>query len=232
MVYSINGEILYTMKDELKRLFVQERKNCRDIAAELKISVRKVYKLLKEFNIKRKILKKQDLTNKTYGKLKVIEKLNFIKSGNIVWLCECNCGKRIEVLAGNLLSGGTKSCGCSRYGLGEKSIAWKGCGELSGRYWVIIKTNANKRKINFDISIEYAWNLYQKQNGKCNLSNVEMSLSNSNHTASLDRIDSSLGYIEGNVQWVHKDVNLMKNVLKQDYFIELCSKISSNTRGL
>jgi hypothetical protein len=45
------------------------------------------------------------------------------------------------------------------------------------------------------------------------------------NTASLDRIDSSLGYVRGNVQWLHKDVNWMKNTLDQDRFIELCKAI-------
>ena len=43
--------------------------------------------------------------------------------------------------------------------------------------------------------------------------------------ASLDRIDSSLGYIEGNVQWVERKVNIIKRELKQEEFIKLCQDI-------
>jgi hypothetical protein len=39
-------------------------------------------------------------------------------------------------------------------------------------------------------------------------------------------IDSYKGYIEGNIQWVDKHVNKMKNEFDQDYFIEICKKIS------
>lgn len=46
--------------------------------------------------------------------------------------------------------------------------------------------------------------------------------------ASLDRIDSSQGYIKGNVQWVHKDINKMKFDLSQDRFLELCNIIVQN----
>jgi hypothetical protein len=49
------------------------------------------------------------------------------------------------------------------------------------------------------------------------------------HTASLDRIDSSKGYCEDNVQWVHKDINRMKNTFDQDYFISLCKLIAENS---
>jgi len=53
-----------------------------------------------------------------------------------------------------------------------------------------------------------------------------------NGSPSLDRIDSSKGYIKGNVQWIHKDVNIMKNKFNQEYFIEMCKLVaSSNSSG-
>lgn len=50
-------------------------------------------------------------------------------------------------------------------------------------------------------------------------------------TASLDRIDSSKDYTIGNVQWIHKSINLMKNVIPQDIFVEWCVKIANNMKG-
>jgi len=47
-------------------------------------------------------------------------------------------------------------------------------------------------------------------------------------TASLDRIDSSKGYIEGNVQWVHRKINMMKQSYTQEEFIELCQAVVRN----
>ena len=79
------------------------------------------------------------------------------------------------------------------------------------------------------------WDLFIKQNRKCALSGLELSFPKINgdqsYTASIDRIDSSLGYIEGNVQWVHKDINIMKNKYDQDYFIQMCKLISENSGG-
>ena len=46
-------------------------------------------------------------------------------------------------------------------------------------------------------------------------------------TASIDRIDSSIGYVIGNVQWVHKQVNFMKGTMEQKEFIKFCKLISS-----
>ena len=45
-------------------------------------------------------------------------------------------------------------------------------------------------------------------------------------TASLDRIDSSKGYVKGNVQWVHKDINKMKTDFEQSIFIKLCKSVA------
>jgi phosphoglycerate-specific signal transduction histidine kinase len=46
-----------------------------------------------------------------------------------------------------------------------------------------------------------------------------------NQTASLDRIDSKLPYTYNNIQWIHKDINRMKNAYRQDYFIQLCGMV-------
>jgi len=75
--------------------------------------------------------------------------------------------------------------------------------------------------------------LFQKQNGKCALSGVEISLLKKSgvSTASLDRVDSSKGYIKGNVQWVHKDVNFMKYNFDESYFLDMCKKVVVN-KGL
>ena len=49
-------------------------------------------------------------------------------------------------------------------------------------------------------------------------------------TASLDRKDSRKGYIKGNVQWLHSDINLMKQGIEQEKFIDMCRLISNRSR--
>jgi hypothetical protein len=44
-------------------------------------------------------------------------------------------------------------------------------------------------------------------------------------TASPDRIDSTKGYVMGNVRWVHKYVNTMRNNKSDKEFIEWCKKV-------
>ena len=108
--------------------------------------------------------------------------------------------------------------------------------DIHMNYWASLKTGAKKRNLEFSISIEYGWQLFLKQNKKCAISNLDLNFRTScsdkkSQTASLDRIDSSKGYIEGNVQWVHKKINTIKWDLDQKEFIELCYKITDFQRS-
>jgi hypothetical protein len=154
-------------------------------------------------------------------------------------LCDCiKCGKKdCEILICSILRGTTKSCGClikDNHVLGANCPNWKGFGEIRGNHWSKIKHNAEKitsfkkKKKEFDITIQYAWELFLKQNRRCALSGLllDMGKHDVRPTASLDRIDSSKGYIEGNVQWVHKDINLMKQSYSDEYFIKMCKQVS------
>lgn len=93
-----------------------------------------------------------------------------------------------------------------------------------------VKQNAKKRNIEFLITTEYAWQIYMSQDRKCILSGVPLTIKQSIHdlnktTASLDRIDSSIAYIEGNIQWTHKTVNIMKQNTSEAVFLEWCKKV-------
>lgn len=97
-----------------------------------------------------------------------------------------------------------------------------------------IKRNAFSRGKDFadDVTPEYLYSLLEKQNFKCaltgdNLLPEDNSLDHLRRDLplSLDRIDSSKGYIRGNVQWVTKQVNLMKGVMTTEELFEICSKI-------
>jgi hypothetical protein len=50
-------------------------------------------------------------------------------------------------------------------------------------------------------------------------------------TASLDRIDSLKGYIEGNLQWIHKDLNRSKMDYSNQEYINLCKAVFNYNKG-
>ena len=83
------------------------------------------------------------------------------------------------------------------------------------------------------MSFDYLDNLWISQEGKCFYTKEKLWFARSkiNGNASLDRIDSSLGYIEGNVKFVHKDVNIMKWDFSEERFLEVCEKIIKNRNG-
>ena len=150
--------------------------------------------------------------------------------------CTCECGFSKKVLARDLLNGSSKGCRSCIPKFGKYSPLFKGHGEISKTTLEIIKQNAKLRNIKYSISDDYLWKLFLSQNRKCALSGLDIDFGihningtkEQNRTASLDRINNNLGYEEGNLQWVHKDINMMKKHYTQEYFILLCSLVSKN----
>ncbi|MCE5234723.1 MAG: hypothetical protein ABFC62_11430 [Clostridiaceae bacterium] len=56
----------------------------------------------------------EDLTGRVFGGLKALYRMQNHRNGRTQWMCECACERRIAVLARDLKSGYTKSCGCSK----------------------------------------------------------------------------------------------------------------------
>ena len=48
------------------------------------------------------------------------------------------------------------------------------------------------------------------------------------YMASLDRIDSSIGYMKGNIQFISAAANLAKNNMSHEQMIEFCKIITNN----
>lgn len=174
---------------------------------------------------------KKDITNQKFSKLTVIEYVGSVTNKRI-YKCKCDCGNTVNVSYVNLNNGFTKSCGCLSKRYFSDSPNYSGFNEISGSFWHHLVQSAKNRQIDFNLSIEYIYNLFIQQNKKCALSGIPISfgiIKNRKYivekTASLDRIDSNGGYIEGNVRWVHKDINKMRNVFSDDYFLYLCKAI-------
>ena len=167
-----------------------------------------------------------DIRDKRYGKLLVLDLENNEK-GNVTWKCRCDCGN-ICIKSSHNIQFNSKSCGCIKYETGIKCSRWKGCEEISVSLFNRYRHGALRRNIEFSLNIEYLWNLFMQQNKKCALSGVELILiktTKQKRTASLDRLDSQKGYIEGNVQWVHKTLNKLKSDIDNQKFIDFSKRI-------
>jgi hypothetical protein len=176
-----------------------------------------------------------DLTGQRFGKLLVIKR-GPNKTKHSKWICKCNCGNEVNVFGFSLKSGGSLSCGCNSRKITSNHPHWTGYGPISGCYWGRLLGSAKVRNIQVEITIQDALKLFYHQDRKCKLSGLDIQFSIddktrvSYQTASLDRIDSNLGYTVDNVQWLHKSVQLMKNALLQEEFVYFCQRIADHSR--
>lgn len=189
----------------------------------------------------REFIKVENLSGKNFGNWIVICRSPNKRGSHHFW-CECSCGETQLVSKHNLLIGKSVRCKkCSNKKSGK--TRFKLYNSFPIGLWNRFIRGAKDRNIEFNITIEYAWSVYLKQNRKCAISGLELEFCTSQsinkttgrktyfrHTISLDRIDSNKGYIEGNIQWLHKDINKMKLDHDQEYFISLCKKIVENNK--
>lgn len=93
----------------------------------------------------------------------------------------------------------------------------------SNKIWSI-RGRTKKNKVELNIDTKYLQELLEKQNNLCALSKIKLDL-NCKKQASIDRINPTLGYIKGNVQWVCNIINTMKFRHTQEEFINWCRKV-------
>ena len=175
-----------------------------------------------------------NIKDQKFEKLKVID-FAYIKDSQSYWECLCECGNK-KIICGKILKRGLKSCGCLR---NLPSRTWKGYEDISGAYWYSIKDGAKKRNIFFNLSIEDAWNLFEKQQRKCSISGVDLKFVRKystkdryEQTASLDRINSDKDYTLDNIHWVHKIINQMKWDMNLLEFKNWCYMIAENNKKI
>ncbi len=91
------------------------------------------------------------------------------------------------------------------------------------------------------ITLEYLKKLWEKQGGRCAYAGWELdnpeTTNDWNHSqlhprkASLDRIDSSVGYVPGNVQFVSLIANFAKRDFKEEELLEFCQAVAEYRGG-
>ena len=88
--------------------------------------------------------------------------------------------------------------------------------------------SAAARSLDWAIDIHHVADLLEAQNYKCVLSGLPIQANGDfpDITASLDRIDNNRGYVPGNVQLVHKKINMMRGRLSVDEFVSLCKSVA------
>lgn len=160
--------------------------------------------------------------------LTLLEYIPYKKNIRTQLKVQCNCGNIFYISSFEFNR--TKCCrSCHIKKRGAEHASYKGTKNVTKTYFSQIKLNANKRKLKFNLDINFLDKLLESQNFKCYLSNQKISVHDK--TASLDRIDSSLGYTKNNVAWIHKDIQRMKSDFSLKYFIKICTKIADNNHN-
>ena len=91
------------------------------------------------------------------------------------------------------------------------------------------KTRALKNNIPFDLTKEQLIELFEKQNGKCALSNLEMQTvikaGKNPFNVSIDRIKPGRAYSLSNIRLVCNSINTMRSNLSDEEFLSFCKAV-------
>jgi hypothetical protein len=95
---------------------------------------------------------------------------------------------------------------------------------------------ANTKKVDFDLTLDFLTELWEKNNGRCSVSDREFDLDSSGvfarvnqNAPSLDRIIPEKGYTQGNVRFVTYHVNVALAEFGEEKLRILCKDILNQT---
>lgn len=139
-----------------------------------------------------------NLIGETFGKLKVISKLDQRdQNAKVLWACQCSCGNSTNVNTKNLRTGNTRSCGC----LHKETITKHGMRNTrTYRIWVSLK----HRPYNAPVCKRWA----KFENFLADMGEVPEGLT-------IDRINNAKGYSPKNCRWAtHLQQTLNRSITR------------------
>ena len=224
--FGLTKEILYNE-------YIINNKSTIQISQEYNCAPNTIQRKLRGFKIPIRTQSENKIINITgnkFGKFIVLERVENTKTGQTQWLCQCECGNIRKISQNSLMFASRTQC--KKCYWQNKAVFNQGISQL---YWQKVIKGAIKRNLNIEITKEQCWDLYLKQNRKCALTGLEINFAETSKehnngftTASLDRIDSLKGYTLNNIQWVHKDINKMKNSISMENFIKYCQLVNQH----
>lgn len=220
-------------RDILFDLYTTQQLPLKIIAEKLETTKELVSYYVKKYNFpRRNAAPIKRSVNEQVGDWTLLRYLMRNKRG--CWECRCSCGEVAVVEVSALNSGNSNSCKpCAMAKMRDYNV-------VPAHYWLKLTTHAAKRNHEVNITREYTEELLKKQNYRCALTGWPIGFGrgrkvNGKHsegetTASLDRKNSCGNYTENNVQWVHKDVNRMKQSFTEERLFVLCEAVIKHAK--
>ncbi len=169
-----------------------------------------------------------DLTGQTFGRLMVLGRASTSKSTGVRWLCRCACGVEKAIQIRRTPGRATQSCGCLQRETQRQAVTrYPGIppafNDMISRY----RTQAQRRGIEFALDNTLCYSLMSQI---CHYCGIPPSTSHSIRNATilcngLDRCDSQLGYVEGNVVSCCKICNIAKSTMSEKEFLAWVNRV-------
>lgn len=190
---------------------------------------------------RRSSLRELPIVNKHFGIWVVAsDQIKIGKDRAIYWYCKCSkCGHMSWKKVSELKKGTStrcKNCGVKLYSTNNEQVEVNAL--IQSKYRQIVCNLALRKKVcNLPFTITpLDLQMLYNTNNKCALSGISLELdftkSLQKQNLSVDRIDPNKGYTPDNIQLVDKRINMMKQSLQQDEFIELCCKVADYSRNI
>jgi len=168
--------------------------------------------------------KYNDISGNKYGKLTVLDERVKSERGELLWVCECECGEKCNVTSSDLRRGRSNYCiNCNNAKSYQSTLS---C--LVGGY----RRGAEKRGLDFNLTATEFDKLITQNCHYCGVEPIQYYHKKNMVVGitynGIDRIDNSVGYELDNCITACKFCNFAKSRWSLDEFLTWLNKIRGN----
>jgi len=163
-----------------------------------------------------------NLEGKVFGKLTVLKILQKNKHNNRVYVCLCECGKKVKVISSSLRNGSTTSCGCNR------NLYHNKIDLIQNKIFRTYKRRADKKELDFNLTLKEFIEIIEKNCYYCEAppENEVKVKDETYHYNGIDRKNNNKGYFLKNCVTCCAFCNMAKGADPYQKFVEWGKRVS------